>query len=176
MYFSTIKRLSFGSLPSAGFSSVLVPGILRCYNKVPGLVLQRRMQTGKNAERPCVGGREVLLTNDVQDGKDQAWWPRRDLLTSARSLKEVWVWPWGCLKGECSRNSKEAIVSAAQWEQGREQQWGPRTWGLRNATTCRAPWDIVKTLCETGSTNQCSAVWCYLIYLLEGTFWPFPWP
>lgn len=36
-----------------------------------------------------------MLTNEVQDGKDQAWWPRRDLLTSARSLKEIRVWAHG---------------------------------------------------------------------------------
>lgn len=61
----------------------------------------------------------MLLTNEVQDGKDQAWPPRRDCLTNARSLKEVEVWPCGCLQGERSRNSKEATVSAAQREQQR---------------------------------------------------------
>lgn len=62
-----------------------------------------------------------MLTNEVQDGKDQAWPPRRDWLTNARSLKEVKVWPCGCLKGECSRNSKEDTVSAAE-PNGREWQ------------------------------------------------------
>lgn len=81
----------------------------------------------------------MLTTNEVQDGNDQAWWPRRDLLTSARSLKEVRVWPCGCLKRECSRNSKEAIVSAAQWEQGREWQMRSKNLKLGECHNLQSP-------------------------------------
>lgn len=74
------------------------------YNKVPGLVKSHSViEEGHRQEKmqkcPVWGGREVLLTNEVQGRKAQAWWPRRDLLTSARGLKKVKVWPCGCLKG-----------------------------------------------------------------------------
>lgn len=65
------------------------------YNKVPGLVkshsVREGRQTGKDAEMPREAGRDVWLTNEVQDGKDQAWPPRRDWLTNARSLEKVEV-------------------------------------------------------------------------------------
>lgn len=72
------------------------------YNKVPGLVkshsVREGRQTGKDAEMPREAGRDVWLTNEVQDGKDQAWPPRRDWLTNARSLEKVEVWPCECLR------------------------------------------------------------------------------
>lgn len=35
----------------------------------------------------------MFLINEVQDGRDQAWWPQRDWLTNARSLGGVKVCP-----------------------------------------------------------------------------------
>lgn len=68
--------------------------------------------------------------------------------------------PCGCPKGECSRNSNDAIASTAQWEHGREWQTRSKNLSLGSTTTCRTPLSVVKTgvfpLCEMGAIDQCS--------------------
>lgn len=124
-----------------------------------------------------VGRTDVLLTNEVQDWEDQAWPPRRDWLTNARSLEEAEVWPCECLRESGPGIAKRPLCLQHSGND-REKQMRSKNLELEKPYYVQSPRECVKTgvftLYEMGLTGLCSAECRYLTYLLEGMFWPVP--
>lgn len=119
----------------------------------------------------------MLLTNEVQDSEDQAWPPRRDWLTNARSLEEAEVWPCECLRESGPGIAKRPLCLQHSGND-REKQMRSKNLELEKPHYVQSPRECVKTgvftLYEMGLIGLCSAECRYLIYLLEGMFWPVP--
>lgn len=87
--FSTIERLSLEACHMLGSVLFWLLGSNSDYKvpKIQGLVKSHSVRKGGHRQekmQKCpVLGKDVLLTNEVQDGKDQAWPPRKDWLTNA---------------------------------------------------------------------------------------------